>query len=87
MPDGYLSIKDLAAYSGVSGHLIRHWIKEEGLPVHRPSKHLGSRGARVTVDVREFDEWMQERRRSLRDLELGVSEKARRFVEELLAQP
>jgi hypothetical protein len=54
----YLSLKQLATYSGLSKNTLRGYIEDEpavALPCHRV-------GGKIMVRVRDFDAWMQGRR-------------------------
>ena len=84
MSDRFVTVKELTQeFCPVSEGLVRHWIRHEGLPVHRAGKHLGSKKARILIFTAEFEGWMTERRRRNRELAAGIPPDVRKAVEEL----
>ena len=84
MTDRYVTVKELTQeICSVSEALVRHWIRNEGLPVHRAGKYLGSQKARILIHTAEFEGWMDERRRRNRELAADIPPDVRRAVDEL----
>lgn len=52
IPAGYVTIQQAADYLGVSERSIRRYIKEYGLPVHKP-------GGRYLISIEELETWIR----------------------------
>jgi len=59
MDQGYLTIKQLAAYSGIGSSSLRYHIANSGLPCFRIPGANGNTG-RVLVKRSEFDGWIEQ---------------------------
>ena len=52
IPAGYMSIQQAADYMGVSERSVRRYIKQYGLPVHKP-------GGRYLISIEELEAWIK----------------------------
>ena len=63
--DPYLTLRGLAAYSGIAPRTLRVYLNDAQHPL--PAYQLGGRedrrGARLLFRVSEFDAWLQQHRR------------------------
>lgn len=55
--DRYITLRQLADYSGISYTTLRRYVYSEGLPAYQPVKH-----GNVFVKWSEFDAWMRKHR-------------------------
>lgn len=69
-PDSYLSLQDLARYSGLSVRTLRKALHD---PLH-PLPHYRPGGRKVLVRRSEFDRWMARFRQEGPNLDRLVSE-------------
>lgn len=72
MSDGYLSIKALATYAGLSEKTLRNALADptNPLPHYRPTR-------KILVKRSEFDSWMQRTRETAPDIHDAVRDMAR----------
>jgi len=89
MTDRFVTIKQLVdkekGYCPVSEDLVRYWIRHSGLPIHRASKTMDPGKGKILIQVSEFFDWMEQRRKLRENVIKSVSQEAREFVQELLA--
>ncbi len=64
----YLSLKDLACYSGLSERTLHGFLHNPGapLPYYQPG------GGKILVKCREFDEWMAQFKRQTASVDAMV---------------
>lgn len=80
----FVTVKELTQeICPVSEAMVRHWIREEGLPVHRASKYLGSKKPTILIHTAEFEGWMDDRRRRNRELAADIPPEVRKAFDEL----
>ena len=83
----FVTVKELTQeFCPVSEDMVRHWIRHEGLPVHRAGKHLGSQKAKILIHTAEFEGWMSQRRRRNKELAANIHPRAREIFEEVKAR-